>query len=113
VAATRERRRLLRVWAAVSTPLLVLTIVVLLVGPPIAFATGMAVLVVAFLAVEATVRGRLVAFVAGSAVAGVTVVVVVALVLGLLRNWQLVLAVILGVAALVLLAANVRELRRG
>jgi hypothetical protein len=113
VAASRERRRLLRVWAAVSTPLLVLTIVVLLVGPPLAFATSLAVFAVAFLAVEATARGRLVVFLGGLAVTVVTVAVIAALVVGLLRNWQLVLAVILGVAASVLLAANVRELRRG
>jgi hypothetical protein len=32
---------------------------------------------------------------------------------GLLRNWQVVLAVLLTVAALVLLVVNIRELRRG
>jgi hypothetical protein len=113
VRVSRERRRLLRVWAAVSTPLLLVTIVVLLVGPPLAFLTSLAVFVVAFLVVEATARGRLVAFVSGLAVTVVTVGVATALLVGLLRSWQAVLAVVLGLAAVALLAANVREMRRG
>ncbi len=112
-AVSRERRRVLRVWATVSTPLLVLTIVVLLLGPPLAFLTSLVVFVVAFLAVEAIARGRLAVFLGGLLSTAVAVVVVVALVTGLPRNWQLVLAVLLGAAALILLVVNVRELRRG
>ncbi len=108
----RERRRLLRVWAAVSTPLLVLTIVVLLLGPPWAFGTSAAVFLIAFLGVEAAARGRLLGFAAGLASAVLTAAVVIAFVAGLLRNWQVVLAVVLGLAALVLLVTNIRELRR-
>lgn len=108
----RERRRLLRVWAAVSTPLLVLTIVVLLLGPPWAFATSVAVFLLAFLGVEAAARGRLLGFAGGLVSTVLVVAVVIALVAGLLRNWQLVLAVVLGLAAVVLLATNIRELRR-
>jgi hypothetical protein len=113
VRASRERRRLLRVWAAVSTPLLLATIVVLLVGPPLAFLTSLSVFVVAFLLVEATARGRLAVFLSGLAVTVVAVAVATALLVGLLRSWQPVLAVVLGLAAVALLAANVRELRRG
>lgn len=109
----RERRRVLRVWAAVSTPLLALTIVVLLVGPPLAFLTSMVVFVVAFLGVEAIARGRLLAFTGGLVATALTVGIAAVLVIGLVRSWQVVLAVLLGVAALVLLVVNVRELRRG
>jgi hypothetical protein len=108
----RERRRLLRVWAAVSTPLLVLTIVVLLLGPPWAFATSVAVFLVAFLGVEAVARGRLLGFAGGLASAVLTVALVIGAVAGLLRNWQAVLAVVLGLAGLMLLVSNIRELRR-
>ncbi len=108
----RERRRLLRVWAAVSTPLLVVTIVVLLLGPPWAFASSVAVFLVAFLGVEAAARGRLLGFAGGLAAAVLTAAVVVAFVAGLLRNWQALLAVVLGLAAVVLLVSNIRELRR-
>ena len=108
----RERRRLLRVWAAVSTPLLVLTIVVLLIGPPWAFATSVGVFLVAFLAVEAAARGRLLGFAGGLVSAALTVAVLVAFAAGLVSNWRLVLAVVLGLAAVVLLVTNIRELRR-
>jgi hypothetical protein len=108
----RERRRLLRVWAAVSTPLLVLTIVVLLIGPPWAFATSVAVFLVAFLGVEAAARGRLLGFAGGLVSTVLTVAVVIAFAAGLVSNWRAVLAVVLGLAALVLLVTNIRELRR-
>ena len=108
----RERRRLLRVWAAVSTPLLVLTIVVLLIGPPWAFVTSVGVFLVAFLAVEAAARGRLLGFAGGLVSAVLTVAVVIAFAAGLVSNWRVVLAVVLGLAALVLLVSNIRELRR-
>jgi hypothetical protein len=108
-----RRPRFLRVWAAVSTPLLVLTIVVLLTAPPLAFFTSVAVFGGLFLGVEAAARGRLVSFLVGLVLTAVTVAVVVTLVLGLLRNWQVVLAVLLTLAAVVLFAVNVRELRRG
>jgi hypothetical protein len=115
-AAPRDsvrRPRFLRVWAAVSTPLLVLTIVVLLTAPPWAFFTSVVVFAGLFLGVEAAARGRLVSFLVGLVLTGVSLTVVVTVVLGLLRNWQAVLAVLLTLAAVVLFAVNVRELRRG
>jgi len=39
---------MLRVWGALSTPLLVGTIVVLLLGPPLAFLTSLVLFVVLF-----------------------------------------------------------------
>jgi len=97
----------------VSTPLLVLTIVVLLTAPPWAFVTSLAVFVGLFLGVEAAARGRLVSFLVGLVLTIATVTVGIALVAGLLRNWQVVLAVLLTLAAVVLFAVNLRELRRG
>jgi len=86
--------------------------VVLLIGPPWAFATSVAVFLVAFLGVEAAARGRLLGFAGGLVSAVLTVAVVIAFAAGLVSNWRAVLAVILGLAALVLLVTNIRELRR-
>jgi hypothetical protein len=110
---TVRRPRFLKVWAAVSTPLLVLTIVVLLTAPPLAFFTSVAVFAGLFLGVEAAARGRLLAFLAGVVLTAVTVAALVALVVGLLRNWHVVLVVLLTLAGVVLFAVNLRELRRG
>ena len=110
---TVRRPRFLTVWAAVSTPLLVLTIVVLLTAPPLAFVTSAAVFAGLFLGVEAAARGRLLAFLGGLALTGLTLGAVTLLVVGLLRNWQAVLAVLLTLAAVALFAVNLRELRRG
>ena len=96
-----------------STPLLVLTIVVLLTAPPWAFFTSLVVFVGLFLGVEAAARGRLVSFLVGVVLTAATVTVVGAVVAGLLRNWQVVLAVLLTAVAVVLFAVNVQELRRG
>jgi hypothetical protein len=111
-AAVRHPR-FLKVWAAVSTPLLVLTIVVLLTAPPLAFLTSVAVFAGLFLGVEAAARGRLLVFLGGLVLGVLTLAAVVVLVVGLLRNWQVVLAGLLTLAAVVLFAVNLRELRRG
>jgi hypothetical protein len=91
----------------------VLTIVVLLTAPPWAFLTSLVVFVGLFLGVEAAARGRLVSFLVALVLTVATVTVVVAVVAGLLRNWQVVLAVLLTAVAVALFAVNVRELRRG
>jgi hypothetical protein len=110
--APAVRRGTLRVWAALSTPLLLVSAVVLLVGPVLFSLTATALVVVLFLAVEAAARGRLLSFLLGLALTAATVAAGVLLVLGLLQNWRVVLAVLLSAVALVLLVANVRELRR-
>jgi hypothetical protein len=106
------RPRLLRAWGALSTPLLLLTIVLLLIGPPFAFLPSLALAVVVFVAVEAAARGKFLTFLVGLGMAAITVVVGVVVVVALVENWRIVLAVLLSLVALLLLAANVRELRR-
>ena len=66
-----------------------------------------------FLGVEAAAHGRLVSFLVGLVLTIATVTVGIALVAELLRNWQVVLAVLLTLAAVVLFAVNLRELCRG
>jgi len=111
---TRDRRaRFLRVWAAVSIPVLILGIGVLLTRPTPALLSGFLLFLVIFAAVEAVARRRVLLFVTGLILAAVWVFVLAGLLVGLLRNWQLVLAVLLTLAALVLLVVNLREFRRG
>ena len=108
----RKRPRMLRVWGALSTPLLVGTIVVLLLGPPLAFLSSLVLFVVLFLGIEAAARARLLSFLVGLALTALTLALAAVLVTGLLQNWRVVLAALLGLVALVLLVVNVRELRR-
>lgn len=104
----KVRRRVLRIWAAVSTPLLMVIIVWLLVGNSSHFywlgALGGILLVLGF---ESLARGRLLAFLAWA----VVFVVGFAVLVGLLMEWRLTLGVLLLAGAVVLLAQNVRELR--
>jgi hypothetical protein len=108
-----RRPRFLTVWAAISTPLLLLTIVVLFTAPPLAFFSSLALFVALFLGVEAAARGRLLSFLVGLVLTVATVGVLVVVGLGLLGHWRVVLAGLLTLAALVLFFVNVRELRRG
>lgn len=110
--ARDDRARFLRVWATVSTPLLILAIVVLLVGPPLAFLATLAVFVLLFAAVEAIARRRLLAFLIGLALTAAGAVVALGLAIGLLLHWRSTLAAVLTVAAVFLLVSNLRELSR-
>ena len=65
-----------------------------------------------FVGVEAAARGKFLTFVVGLGMAAITAVVGVVVVVALVENWRIVLAVLLSLVALLLLAANVRELRR-
>ena len=68
--------------------------------------------VVLFLGIEAAARARLLSFLVGLALTALTLALAAVLVTGLLQNWRVVLAALLGLVALVLLVVNVRELRR-
>jgi hypothetical protein len=63
-----------------------------------------------FAGVEVLARHRVRLFLTGLAVAVLWVSVAAGLVLGLLRNWHVVLAAVLAAAALFLLVVNLREL---
>lgn len=104
----RVRSRLLRVWAAISTPLLIAIVVWLLVGNYTNYYwVGVVVGVLVILGVESLARGRLLAFMGWA----VVVIVGTSVVVGLLREWRFTLAVLLLVGAVVLLTQNLRELR--
>jgi len=106
--APKVRNRVLRVWAAISTPLIIAIVVWLLVGNDTGYYwVGAAVGVLVVVGFESLARGRLLAFVGWAiiAVVGTTIVI------GMVREWRLTLAVLLLVGAVVLLAQNLRELR--
>ncbi len=106
--APKVRSRVLRVWAAISTPLIMAIVVWLLVGNDTGYYwVGAAVGVLVVVGFESLARGRLLAFVGWAiiAVVGTTIVI------GMVREWRLTLAVLLLIGAVVLLAQNLRELR--
>jgi len=112
-AEEQERRtRFLKIWAAVSTPLLLASVIVVLVVSPLAFLTTIAALCLIFSGVEATARRRLLSFLASTALLLLGIALLVGLVLLFLKHWRTAIAVLVGVAALALLAANLQELRR-
>jgi hypothetical protein len=106
----------LRLWAAVSTPVLILGIGVLLIRPTPLTLSGFATFLVVFAGVEAVARRRTRLLLTVMA-AAVWAVAAASVVLALLRNWQVALAVLLVVTGLVLIALNLHELvgrpRRG
>jgi hypothetical protein len=101
----------LRIWAAISIPVLILGIAVLLVRPSPLLFSGFTTFLVAFAAVEAVARRRLRLFLLLGAAVALWIFAVAGLVFSLLRNWQPALAVLLALTALVLLVVNMGELR--
>ena len=110
----QERRaRFLKLWAAVSTPLLLSSIVVVLLASPLAWITTLAVLIVIFAGVEAIARRRLLSFVASLLLLAAAAALIIGLTLLFIKHWRTAISVLLGAAALVLLFGNLEELRRG
>ena len=109
----QRRTRFLKLWAAVSTPLLLGSVIVVLIAPPLAWITTIGVLIVAFAGVEAIARRRLLSFVASVVLLVAATALVVGLTLLFLKHWRTAISVIVGVAALALLFGNLEETRRG
>jgi hypothetical protein len=109
-STVRDHNPLLRVWAAVSTPLLLLWIGVLLTHPTALTLSGFSAFLVFFAGVEALARGRIRLFLTVLALALAWLGTAAGLVLALLRNWQLGVGAVLAGTALVLIAVNLREL---
>jgi hypothetical protein len=109
---TTGRRRVLAIWSAISTSV-VLVVLMFIVLAPGWNADGIAVeTVIVLFALEALARKQLLRF----ALLVVAFLVVGALVLALggalVADWQVVIALLLGLAAAALLFLNVRELLR-
>ena len=109
---SRDRRRLLRIWATLSTPLLflILSVFVSSDGPSLMFSALTGLLIVT--GIEALTRGHLRSYVIRIVAGAVLVVAGWLLVLGLLESWRAVAVGILVATAAFFLVANLRELRR-
>ncbi|GAA2887274.1 hypothetical protein GCM10010472_51990 [Pseudonocardia halophobica] len=105
------RSRFLRVWAALSIPVLIGGLGALLFWPHLSTLVWFAVGLVLFAVVEAVARRRSIEFAATMAGLAITALVITSGVIALLSGWKIVLAGSLALAALVLLVVNVRELR--
>jgi len=99
--------RVLRIWAAVSTSVLLAILVWLLVGNDSDhYWFGVGVGIVALAGVESIARKRLPQFIASMVALGIAIALLIAFV----HEWRIALAAVLGVVALYLLFENVREL---
>lgn len=108
----RGRRRLLRVWSTVSTPLLFVLLGLLVVsrGRSIMGLVVPALLIV--LTIEAAARGRLLGFVVRAFALVVLASIVGAIVAGLVANWRVTSLALFLAAAIASLVVNLRELMR-
>jgi hypothetical protein len=112
VRAQERRTRFLALWATVSTPLLLGSIIVVLLVSPLAFITTIGALILLFAGVEAIARRRLLSFLASTVLLLATAALVVGLILLFLKHWRTAISVVVGIAALALLAGNLQDLRR-
>jgi hypothetical protein len=106
-----RRTRFLTVWAAVSTPLLLSSVILVLVVSPLALITDIAILACLFIGFEAIARRRFLSFFASVVLLIVAVALGVGLFLLFLKHWRLALSLVIGVAAIALLIANLRAMR--
>jgi hypothetical protein len=109
----QRRTRFLKLWAALSAPLLLGCVIVALLASPLATISTVAVLVAAFSAVEAMARRRLLSFVGSLLSLIVTIALIVGFVALLIKHWRIAVSLLIGAAALALLLGNLRDLRRG
>lgn len=108
----RARRRVLSIWAAISTPLVLLWLI-LLVLPLGASLAGLSVgALLVILTVEAVARRQLARFLIAVVVVAVLVAAGLALAVALLVDWRRSLTVLLATSAAILLVVNLAELRR-
>ena len=108
----QERRtRFLTLWAAVSTPLLLASLVVLLLGSPLVRIVEIAVLVAVFIGVEAIARRRFVSFLGSIILLAAVLALGVGFVLLVLNHWRTATALLVGAAAVALLFGNLRDAR--
>jgi hypothetical protein len=112
VDPVRTRSRVLRVWSAVSASVLLAGLAVVILGHFGALPLAFGGLAVVMLSVEAFARGHLSQFVAGLVVAAVGGAAAWLAAQAVIGNWRLAVAVILILAAVALLLANVRDFFR-
>lgn len=107
-----SRRRFLRVWATVSTPLLIALVGFMVISRGWALLTLGGFGLLAVFALEAIARRRLVAFVLTVAALFAATSIALAVVTGLFASWRITVGIVVFAAAAGVLVANVRELIR-
>ncbi len=107
----QRRTRFLRFWAAISTPLLLALVPVILLARPLAWISTLAALAVLFLGLEAFARRRFLSFLASTVLVIAFAAVVVGFVELSQQYWKIAVSVLFGGAALALLAGNLGDLR--
>jgi hypothetical protein len=107
-----RRTRFLKLWAAVSTPLLLSSIILILVVSPLALIIDIAILACLFIGVEAIARRHFLSFFASLVLLLVAVALGAGLILLFLRHWRTALSLVIGAAAIALLIANLRAMRQ-
>ena len=108
VVESHVRQRLLRIWAAVSTPVLLAVIIWLLLGHVSDYYwTGVLGGIALIIGFEALARGRLLS----AFFTTMTFFIGIGIIIGLLQEWRITISILLLIGAVVLLWQNVRELR--
>ncbi len=110
----QERRtRFLRLWAVVSTPLLLASVPVILLARPLAWGATVVALALLFAGMEAFARRRLLSFLASSAlVLAVAAICVVLVELGP-DYWKVAISLVFAAAAFLLLMGNLGDVGHG
>jgi hypothetical protein len=109
---TTTRRRVLAIWSAVSTSVVLAVLIFMVLQPGLTVnSIGIEVLIALF-ALEALARRQLARFVGLVVVFLLVAAVALVVAVQLIEDWRLVVAVLLGLAAAALLFLNVRELLR-
>ncbi|NYE48251.1 multisubunit Na+/H+ antiporter MnhG subunit [Spinactinospora alkalitolerans] len=113
--ASGEQRptRFLHVWAALSTPLLIIGLgaIVLLLGGALALPASIG-LVLLFAVFDAFARRRLASFLTGLAVIALVLGVITAVIVAFTLNWRITILVPMALVVVSLLVVNVRDLLR-
>jgi hypothetical protein len=109
----RRRTRFLRAWAALSTPLLLASVPVILLARPLAWSTMLAVEALLFTGVEAFARRRLVSFAGSVALLLAVAAAFVAIIELSQQYWAWAISAVFAIAALVLLFGNLGDLGHG
>jgi hypothetical protein len=111
-AKRRSRHRALSVWAAVSAPLLIASLILVFAFPTSGTIGTFLTVMFWFGLIESAFRGRVVGYLVTVGAIVLLVVTGIVLAVVIVVNWRIALAVVLGVPALALLVANLRELAR-
>jgi hypothetical protein len=111
-ADDRNRRRLLMIWAAISTPLVLIVLAFLALPASASITTAAAISLVVIFAIEAVARRRLFSYLATLVVVVLAVSVALAVIVALVTEWRFTTAGLLVVAAALIAVFNIAELRR-